>query len=101
MLKETKNEKQEKKKEENGKEEKKEDEKKEEEPQEIVLKVDMHCEACARKVARALRGFQGLFLSISFLFNILPFLFTPSSHFSLDLENCGSLHLHSLLWFFP
>lgn len=59
MLKETKNEKQEEKKEENGKEEKKEDEKKEE-PQEIVLKVDMHCEACARKVARALRGFQGV-----------------------------------------
>lgn len=42
------------------KEEKKEDEKKEEEPQEIVLKVDMHCEACAKKVARALKGFQGV-----------------------------------------
>ncbi|KAK3022647.1 hypothetical protein RJ639_045413, partial [Escallonia herrerae] len=40
--------------------EKKEEEKKEEEPEEIVLKVDMHCEACARKVARALRGFQGV-----------------------------------------
>lgn len=43
-------------------EEKKDDEKKEEEggaAQEIVLKVDMHCEACARKVARALKGFQG------------------------------------------
>ncbi|KAK6917872.1 Heavy metal-associated domain, HMA, partial [Dillenia turbinata] len=44
---------------------KKEDEKKEEEnkegkPQEIVLKVDMHCEACARKIARALKGFQGV-----------------------------------------
>lgn len=48
---------------EEGKEEKKEEEKKEEqkeeEPQEIVLKVDMHCEACARKVAKALKGFQG------------------------------------------
>ncbi|KAK5831550.1 heavy metal-associated isoprenylated plant protein 7-like [Gossypium arboreum] len=33
---------------------------KEEEPAEIVLKVDMHCEACARKVARALKGFQGV-----------------------------------------
>ena len=48
---------------EEGKEEKKDEEKKEEkkeeEPQEIVLKVDMHCEACARKVARALKGFQG------------------------------------------
>ncbi|KAI3466495.1 hypothetical protein Pfo_023158 [Paulownia fortunei] len=43
------------------KEEKKEEEKKNnEEPQEIVLKVDMHCEACARKVARALKGFQGV-----------------------------------------
>lgn len=33
----------------------------EEEAKEIVLKVDMHCEACARKVARALKGFQGFF----------------------------------------
>ncbi|KAL3519271.1 hypothetical protein ACH5RR_017420 [Cinchona calisaya] len=44
-------------------EEKKGEEKKEEEaqrPQEIVLKVDMHCEACARKVTRALKGFQGV-----------------------------------------
>ncbi|XP_065851694.1 heavy metal-associated isoprenylated plant protein 7-like [Euphorbia lathyris] len=47
-------------KEEEKKEEKKEEEKKEEEPPEIVLKVDMHCEACARKVARALKGFQGV-----------------------------------------
>ncbi|XP_055802506.1 heavy metal-associated isoprenylated plant protein 7-like isoform X1 [Solanum dulcamara] len=43
-------------------EEKKEEveEKKEDEIQEIVLKVDMHCEACARKVARSLKGFQGV-----------------------------------------
>ncbi|KAM7262987.1 hypothetical protein ACFE04_000670 [Oxalis oulophora] len=43
-------------------EEKKEEVKKEEEapPVEIVLKVDMHCEACARKVARALKGFEGV-----------------------------------------
>ncbi|XP_043688807.1 heavy metal-associated isoprenylated plant protein 7-like [Telopea speciosissima] len=41
-------------------EEKKEEEKKAEEPQEIVLKVDMHCEACARKVGKALKGFQGV-----------------------------------------
>lgn len=47
----------EKKEEENG--EKKEEEKKEEVPEEIVLKVDMHCEACARKVERSLRGFEG------------------------------------------
>lgn len=54
------------KKEENKKEEeKKEEEKKKDE--EIVLKVDMHCEACARKVARALKGFQGFFFSISLL----------------------------------
>ncbi|MBA0691470.1 hypothetical protein Goari_009096 [Gossypium aridum] len=33
---------------------------KEEEPAQIVLKVDMHCEACARKVARTLKGFQGV-----------------------------------------
>ncbi|KAL6520462.1 hypothetical protein OROHE_017050 [Orobanche hederae] len=40
----------------------KEEEKKNllEEVQEIVLKVDMHCEACARKVARALKGLQGV-----------------------------------------
>lgn len=43
----------------NNKEEKKEEEKKNEEPPEIVLKVDMHCKACARKVARALKGFEG------------------------------------------
>lgn len=51
-------EKKEEKKEEEKKEEVKE-EKKEEVPPEIVLKVDMHCEACARKVARALKGFEG------------------------------------------
>ncbi|KAJ7967833.1 Heavy metal-associated isoprenylated plant protein [Quillaja saponaria] len=49
----------EKKVEEEKKEEKK-DEKKEEQVPEIVLKVDMHCEACARKVARALKGFEGV-----------------------------------------
>ncbi|GFP80506.1 copper transport protein atx1 [Phtheirospermum japonicum] len=42
------------------KEEVKEDKKEEEKAQEIVLKVDMHCEACARKVARALKGFEGV-----------------------------------------
>ncbi|KAK7262074.1 hypothetical protein RJT34_29634 [Clitoria ternatea] len=41
------------------KEEKKEEEKKEE-AVEIVLKVDMHCEACARKVAKSLKGFEGV-----------------------------------------
>lgn len=51
----------EKKEEENGekKDEEKKEEKKEEVPEEIVLKVDMHCEACARKVERSLRGFEG------------------------------------------
>ncbi|XP_060185256.1 heavy metal-associated isoprenylated plant protein 7-like isoform X2 [Lycium barbarum] len=48
------------KKEEEQKVEEKKEEKKEDEVQEIVLKVDMHCEACARKVARALKGFQGV-----------------------------------------
>ncbi|PWA61505.1 heavy metal-associated isoprenylated plant protein 7 [Artemisia annua] len=48
-----------------GEEEKKEEnkegeEKKEEVPQDVVLKVDMHCGACARKVARSLKGFQGV-----------------------------------------
>nr|GMD87282.1 2-dehydro-3-deoxyphosphooctonate aldolase 1 [Ipomoea batatas] len=47
------------KKEEVSKEEKKEEKKEEEENIEIVLKVDMHCEACARKVTRSLKGFQG------------------------------------------
>ncbi|KAI9123640.1 hypothetical protein K1719_004940 [Acacia pycnantha] len=49
---------------EGSKEEKKKeevkDEKEEEASPEIVLKVDMHCEACARKVARALKGFEGV-----------------------------------------
>ncbi|KAK1395448.1 Copper-binding family protein [Heracleum sosnowskyi] len=41
-----------------GGEEKKEEEKKEDEP--LVLKVEMHCEACAKKVAKSLKGFQGV-----------------------------------------
>ncbi|GMI72222.1 HEAVY METAL ASSOCIATED PROTEIN 52 [Hibiscus trionum] len=45
-------------------EKKVEEEKKGEEspvvPQEIVLKVYMHCEGCARKVHRCLKGFQGV-----------------------------------------
>ncbi|KAL7130458.1 hypothetical protein ABFS83_13G135600 [Erythranthe nasuta] len=52
-----------KKEEEVKKEEKKEEEKKDElinEDNIIVLKVDMHCEACARKVARSLKGFHGV-----------------------------------------
>ena len=28
-------------------------------PQEIILKVYMHCEGCARKVRRCLKGFEG------------------------------------------
>lgn len=44
------------------KEEEKKGEKKEEEPPEIVLKVDMHCKACARKIARALKGFEGIII---------------------------------------
>uniref|UniRef100_A0A2P2KJ89 Copper-binding family protein n=3 Tax=Rhizophora mucronata TaxID=61149 RepID=A0A2P2KJ89_RHIMU len=55
--------KEEEKKEETKEEKKEEEEKeknKEEEPPVIVLKVDMHCEACARKVARALKGFEGV-----------------------------------------
>lgn len=28
-------------------------------PQEVVLKVHMHCEGCARKVRRCLKGFDG------------------------------------------
>ncbi|XP_051147550.1 heavy metal-associated isoprenylated plant protein 7-like [Andrographis paniculata] len=38
----------------------KKEEKKSDEPQEIVLKVFMHCEACARKVHRCLKGFEGV-----------------------------------------
>lgn len=30
-------------------------------PQEIVLKVYMHCEGCARKVRRCLKGFEGTY----------------------------------------
>ena len=44
------------------KEEPKAEEKKAEEsppPQEIVLRVYMHCEGCARKVRRGLKGFEG------------------------------------------
>ncbi|KAF6153743.1 hypothetical protein GIB67_000976 [Kingdonia uniflora] len=46
--------------EENKEVEKKEETKEEEAPQEIVLKVALHCEACAKKVGRSLRGFEGV-----------------------------------------
>ncbi|XP_009394312.2 heavy metal-associated isoprenylated plant protein 7-like [Musa acuminata AAA Group] len=42
------------------KEEENKEEAAEEEPPEIVLKVDMHCEGCARKVERSLRRFEGV-----------------------------------------
>lgn len=45
-------------------EEKKEKEKKKDEP--LVLKVEMHCGACAKKVAKSLKGFQGIYFSLSF-----------------------------------
>ncbi|KAG9443493.1 hypothetical protein H6P81_014833 [Aristolochia fimbriata] len=48
------------KKEEEQKKEETPEEKKEEVPEEIVLKVDMHCEGCARRVQRSLRGFEGV-----------------------------------------
>ncbi|CAI0446505.1 unnamed protein product [Linum tenue] len=41
-------------------EEKKGEEEKKKEAQEIVLKVYMHCEGCARKVRRCLKGFDGV-----------------------------------------
>lgn len=44
-----------------GGEEKKGGEKEEEQNPEILLRVDMHCEGCARKVRRSLRGFPGPF----------------------------------------
>lgn len=34
-------------------------EEKPDEPQEIVLKVDMHCEGCAKKVEKSLLRFEG------------------------------------------
>jgi hypothetical protein len=63
------------------KEEEKKEEKKEEEPApEIVLKVDMHCEACARKVARALKGFEGQYSPFSTHY-VLSSLFEFSHYF--------------------
>lgn len=41
-------------------EETKSEEKKEEVPEEIVLRVFMHCEACAKKVAKSLSRFEGV-----------------------------------------
>ncbi|CAH2070499.1 unnamed protein product, partial [Thlaspi arvense] len=42
-------------------EDKKEEEKeKKKEPQEIVLKIFMHCEGCAKKIHRCLKGFEGV-----------------------------------------
>lgn len=52
-------EKKEEKKGEESKDEKESKEKSPAPPQEIILKVYMHCEGCARKVRRCLRGFEG------------------------------------------
>lgn len=38
--------------------------------EEIVLRVDMHCEGCAKKVAKALRGFEGIIIIIFIFFNL-------------------------------
>lgn len=54
---------------------KKKNEEEEEKEKEIVLKVDMHCEACARKVARALKGFQGFFINLLLSFKFSNFFF--------------------------
>lgn len=35
------------------------EEEKKKEPQEIVLKIFMHCEGCAKKIHRCLKGFEG------------------------------------------
>ncbi|XP_020589146.1 heavy metal-associated isoprenylated plant protein 3-like [Phalaenopsis equestris] len=46
-----------------GSEKKKEgggSEKKEEGPPKVVLKVDMHCEGCASKIKRSVKGFEGV-----------------------------------------
>lgn len=31
-------------------------------PEEIIMRVFMHCEGCARKVKRSLKGFNGIFV---------------------------------------
>ncbi|KAG7605619.1 putative heavy metal-associated domain, HMA, heavy metal-associated domain superfamily [Arabidopsis thaliana] len=41
-------------------EDKKPEEEKKKEPQEIVLKIFMHCEGCAKKIHRCLKGFEGV-----------------------------------------
>lgn len=48
-------------------------------PPEIVLKVYMHCEGCARKVRRCLKGFDGM----DFGFDGVDFAFCLVSLFSL------------------
>ena len=75
---------------EEGKKEAKQEEKKEEKaapeegkaakeeppppPPEIVLKVYMHCEGCARKVRRCLKGFDGVdFIFLSVWFGLVRF----------------------------
>ncbi|XP_010442553.1 PREDICTED: heavy metal-associated isoprenylated plant protein 3-like isoform X2 [Camelina sativa] len=37
-----------------------EEEEKKKEPQDIVLKIFMHCEGCAKKIHRCLKGFEGV-----------------------------------------
>jgi len=77
VLKENKEEEKKEESKEEKKEEEKKEEKKKEEPPEIVLKVDMHCEACARKVARALKGFEGHFTSLYSFYSKAILNFSP------------------------
>lgn len=51
---------------------KKEDETK---PTTVILKVDMHCDGCASKIVKCIRGFQGFFFVSSILTKINQYFF--------------------------
>lgn len=48
--------------------------KKEEGPMTVVMKLDLHCEGCAKKVQKAIRHFEGTATTHYFIFNSILFL---------------------------
>lgn len=103
------NKKEEKKAEEEGKDGKQaKDQSETQAPQEIVLRVYMHCEGCARKVRRCLKGFEGcvcvaglcLFLSTQRKFGSFFFFFFSSNSNLWLIEMSVPVLVRVCVWIF-
>lgn len=52
--------------------------KKEEIPFTVVLKIDMHCEGCANKITKCVKGFEGM-MTMAMVDFFIPLFFFPLS----------------------